>query len=78
MSAEVVQLAAFRERRPVAKSDSSQPPQPVTAHLWAESGRVVLRFSNGNEVGLTPASARVWAERLAAMADVAEAPGGGR
>jgi antitoxin component of MazEF toxin-antitoxin module len=45
----------------------------MPAHLSAEPGKVILEVSNGAGLDLSPANARVWAERLAAMADVAEA-----
>jgi hypothetical protein len=67
MSADVVELAAFRARK-------RPEPKPVApAHLSAEPGLVLLEFSNREQLELSPAHARVWAERLAAMADTAEA-----
>lgn len=66
MPADVVQLDAFRARR------AKPTPKPVApAHLYAERGLVVLAFSNQQEVILSAEHARVWAERIAAMADVA-------
>jgi len=44
--------------------------------LAAEAGRVFLRFAVGAELELSPEHARIWTERLAAMADVAAALGG--
>lgn len=68
MLADVVQLAAFRARR------ATPAPKPVApAHLQAQPGRVLLQLSDKSELDLSPAHARIWAERLAAMADVAEA-----
>jgi hypothetical protein len=76
---EPVSLDAYRLRRRVAadlarRSPAAQPPAGVKpTYLAAEPGRVLLRFSDGAELELAPEHARTWAERLAAMADVAEA-----
>lgn len=70
--ARVVNLDAFRARRRAVES-----PQPSQGciHLGAAPDRVILRLFNGDEAELSPTRARVWAERLVAMADVAEALG---
>lgn len=70
--AEVVFLERYRAAR-VSAAVKAGPPKPM--HLTAAPDRVVLVFTNGDELDLSPESARVWAERLAAMADVAAALG---
>lgn len=65
-------LEAFRARR-LAQLAPSTPVRPL--HLSAAPDRVLLLFSNGQELSETPASGRVWAERILAMCDVAEALG---
>lgn len=74
MRGDVVEIAAFRAR----KRQAAQP-RTAPAHLYAEPGTVVLEFgrqafdAKTERLMLTPAHARVWAERLAAMAAAAEA-----
>jgi hypothetical protein len=72
MRAEVVSLDAFRARR-AGVTPPGPPPSVAPAHLSAEPGLVLLQFSNREQLVLSPPHARVWAERLAAMADTAEA-----
>ncbi len=72
--ANVVCLEDFRTRRmAAAQAAGALPVQPV--YLAAEPGKVVLAFSDGAQLDLSPEHARIWAERLAAMADTAEAMG---
>lgn len=71
-----ISLAAFRQRRLAENSAAAQPsvPAPVKpAYLGAEAGKVIVTFTNDAGLELSPQHARIWAERLAAMADVAEA-----
>lgn len=67
--AEVADLEAYRALR-VARAAKKGPPCP--RHLSAAPDRVLLLFSNGDELDLSPANARIWAERLCQMADSAE------
>jgi hypothetical protein len=67
-----IDLEAYRSRRLAALSRTAD---PRPCHLSAAPDRVLLLFTTGAELDLSPAHARVWAERLAAMADVAEALG---
>ena len=67
-------LAAEWETEIAAREKAAQAPAPVKpTYLAAEPGRVLLRFSDGAELELDPTHARIWAERLLGMADVAEA-----
>lgn len=68
--APILDLEAARARRVAAAKAPVQP-----CHLSAAPDRVLLLFTNGEQLDLSPAHARIWAERLAAMADVAEAIG---
>lgn len=70
-AAPVVSLAAARARRREAS-----PPTPPPAHLTVRSGVVVLVLGGYGELELSPEHARVWAEKLAAMAARAESRGG--
>jgi hypothetical protein len=63
-----ISLDAFRARR----AEALIPPPAGHHHLAAAPGLVVIHFAGGPEVELSPTRARVWAERLVAMADVAE------
>lgn len=77
--AEVVNLAAARQRKLARESAAARPEpalrQAYPAYIAAEADRVILRLTNGDELDLSPDHARVWAERLVAMADTAEALG---
>lgn len=69
-----ISLDAYRARRKALLArivDRARPVQPT--YLGAEAGKVLLAFSNGTEIDLSPAQARLWAERVADMADTAEA-----
>jgi hypothetical protein len=44
----------------------------IIGHLACAPGEVLIRITDGTEIPLTPAQARVWAERLAYFADTAE------
>jgi hypothetical protein len=66
--ADIVSLDAFRARR----AEALIPPPAAHHHLAAGPGLVTIVFAGGLEVELSPIRARVWAERLAAMADVAD------
>lgn len=76
-----ISLAAYRHRlitqRALAALDAAkqrEAPRPVQpTYIAAEPGKVLLRFSDGAELELSPEHCRTWAERLAGMADVAEA-----
>lgn len=71
-----VSLNAYRQRRLAERSAAARPsaPEPVKpAYLGAEAGKVIVSFTNDSGLELSPEHARIWAERLAAMADVAEA-----
>lgn len=68
--AAVVSLDAARARR-----RAGGPPTAPPATLSLCGGCVVLDLGDGTGLELSPDHARAWAERLAAMADVAEALG---
>jgi hypothetical protein len=76
--AKVVSLDGYRLRRQVDEAlqlaaKPLAPPPVKPTYLAAEPGKVLLAFSDGAQLDLSPDHARTWAERLAAMADVAEA-----
>lgn len=81
--AEVVSLAAARQRKLARESAAAQPRtatlRPLgVADLRAEFGLVVMvvPHSHGEaEVPFTPNQARIWGERLLMLADSAEAEG---
>jgi len=66
-----VSLDEYRKRRAgwEAPARAVEPLKPV--FLAAEAGKVVVRFSDGREVELSPASADTWSEQLAQMARTA-------
>jgi hypothetical protein len=66
VTAPVIHLAAARARR------AAPAPRPA-AHLRAAPDRVILELADGTGFDLSPTQARRWAERLAAMAEAAEA-----
>lgn len=70
--ADPISLDRYRERRAAAARPAASAPVKPT-YLAAEAGKVLLAFSDGAQLDLSPQHARIWAERLAAMADVAEA-----
>lgn len=74
MSAPVIDLDAARARRASAatRSQTTQASSATPATISAGPGRVVLALGDGAELDLSPQHARVWAERLSDMADVAE------
>ena len=65
--AEVVHLDAYRNKAPAT---TGKPLRYATLKATT-SGNVVMSI-DGNEIEVSPANARTWAERLLAMADVAE------
>lgn len=67
----VVSLATYRARGRGEKPKTRPPAAPAT--LAVKDGQVLLDFGDGTGLELSSAHARTWAERLAAMADVAEA-----
>ncbi len=78
--ADPISLDAYRKRRAGWEQCSKPslglvtPAAPVEpAYVAAEPGRVILGFTDHAELVLSPAHARIWAERLAAFADTAEA-----
>lgn len=76
-----ISLAAYRHRlitqRALADLQAERAAAaraPVTiVYLAAEAGKVLLRFSDGGEVDLSPDHAETWAGRLAEMASTARA-----
>jgi len=67
------ELAAAWEADIAAREKAAKPRGIQPTYLGAEANKVLLAFSDGTEVDLSPAHARTWAERLLGMADVAEA-----
>lgn len=72
MPAEVVRLSDVRARR-AGIAPPGPPPKPAPAYLATAPGKVLFELSDGTGFDLSAAHARIWAERLAAMADTAEA-----
>lgn len=82
--AKPVSLAAYRARREQVAAwerELAEREKPARAgvkptYVAAEAGKVLLRFSDGAELELSPDHAETWAERLAQMARTARALAG--
>lgn len=67
MADRVVDLKTYRERRRTHRPADHQ----VSYYVLAEPGTVRI-YVAGSQINLSPAEARIWAERLAYLADTAE------
>lgn len=70
-----ISLDAYRKRRAGWEAPAPTPPAVKPTYIAAEAGKVLLRFSDGAELELSPDHAETWSERLAQMARTARSLG---